>query len=129
MEEVLVERVGRPEQGLVVGGLACVALRWGACDQLPEQGSVFQWVAEVPYERVEALEGHDLEAWRRLVGLEGNPEEEGRHVAAQDRDREPRVAEEEVAGHRLRTIAVEVHLVVSRRYAPGRRPATVLKRA
>lgn len=77
MEEVLVEEVERPEQGLAVGELECAALRWGACDQLPEQGSVFQWVAEVLHEQGEALEGHDLEASRRPVDLGGNPGEEG----------------------------------------------------
>lgn len=130
MEEVLVEEVGRPEQGLVAGELACAVPRWGACDQLPEQGLVFQWVAEVLREQEEGLGGHDLGASRRLEGLGDNPEEEeDRRVAAEDRDREPRVAGGEAAGHKLHRVAVEAHPAVSRRYGLGRRPAIAPRRA
>ena len=89
---------------------------------------MFQWVEEVLREQEGALEEHDLEASRRLVDLEGSPEEEGRHVAAEDKDREPRVAEEAAAGHKLRRVAVEVHPAVSKQYAPGRRPVTAPRR-
>lgn len=90
---------------------------------------MFQWVEEVLREQEGALEGHDLEASRTLVDLEGSPEEEGRHVAAEDKDREPRVAEEAAAGHKLRRVAVEVHPAVSRLYAQGQRPAIAPRQA
>lgn len=130
VEEALVEEVGRPEQGLVAGELACEAPRLDACDQLPEQGLVFQWVAEAPHEQEEALEGHDLGASHTPEGPGDNPEEEeDRRVAAEDRDREPRVVGEEAAGRKLHTVAVEVHPAVSRRYGLGRRPAIAPRRA
>lgn len=53
---------------------------------------------------------------------EGNPAE-GRGVAVGDKDRD--VVEEEEADHMPRKVAVAANPAVSRRYAPGRMPATV----
>lgn len=68
-----------------------------------------------------------VEAFHTRVGPEGNPGE-GRDVAAEGRDR-VHAAEEEVADRKLRTIAVVVHLAVSRRYAPEQKLAIGPRRA
>lgn len=87
---------------------------------------MFQWAAEVRHGQGEVLVACGLGALHKLVGPEeGNPAE-GRGVAVEGKDRD--VVEEEEADHRLRTVAVAVNLAVSRRYAPGRMPATVPRR-
>jgi hypothetical protein len=120
---VAVEPSEQPAQGLGEAELACAAPRWGVCDQLLDQGLVFQWVAEVRHDHGEVLVACVLEAWHRLVGLEEGTPVEGRGVVVEDRDRD--AVEEEGADRRLRKVAVVVYPAVSRQYAPGRMPAIV----
>lgn len=78
------------------------------------------------HDHEEVLVACGLGAWRRLVDLEEGSPVEGRGVAVEDKDRG--AVEVEEVDHRLRKVAVVVCLAVSRRYAPGRMPAIVLRR-
>ena len=63
-------------------------------------------------------------ALRRLAGLEDRRLEEDIHVAVGGKDHAAHVAEEGEVDRMLRTIAVGVRLVVSKRCALGQKPAT-----
>lgn len=129
MEVVLaVEQSEQPVQGLAEEELACAAPRWGACDQLLDQGLVFRWAVGAQHDQEEgALGACGQGASHRLVGLEEGILAVGRGVEVEDRDRD--VVEEEEADHRLRTVVVAANPAVSKRYAPGQMPAIVLRRA
>lgn len=125
VEEVAAEASGQSQRGWAEAESVFAALRWDACDQFQQRAPVFRWAVGGWYWPVGE---HCLGASGRRVGLEGRHQEEGRHVAVEDKDPGLRAAGEGEAARRLRTVAAEVHPAVAKPCAPEQMLATVPRR-